>query len=144
VTATRIRDLLEAGDPSAAARLLSRPYYLRAQVVPGRMEGRQLGFPTANIVIHDAYVHLAEGVYAGYAWVGDMRYKAAISVGIPPTFTGAAPTTEVHILGFAEDIYGEDIKVAFVEYLRPMQKFASIQDLQDTVNTNIAWVAANL
>jgi riboflavin kinase/FMN adenylyltransferase len=144
LSATRIRAALAAGQLAEANSMLGRPYYLRAQVVPGRRQGRGLGFATANLVPAAGSAKLSDGVYGGYVFVGDQPYKSAISVGVPVTFAGAAATIEAHLLDFDGDLYGCEVKAAFVQWLRPMQAFASPAELQKAVFANIDWVQQNL
>ncbi|MEG2982894.1 MAG: riboflavin biosynthesis protein RibF [Raoultibacter sp.] len=145
ITATRIRLLLDAGDIQEANKLLGRPYYLRGVVEAGRGQGRDMGFHTANLSPAFAFRVLGEGVYAGFATVAGARYKAAVSVGVSPVFAGEATAScEVHILDFSGDLYGQEIKVEFIEFLRPMIKFESTEALVATVMSNIAYVRENL
>jgi riboflavin kinase/FMN adenylyltransferase len=137
VTATRIRDALQAGELALANRLLTRPHFLWARVVPGRSMGRELGFPTANLELEEHLVRPADGVYAGVVEFDDAAYRAAISVGAPATFEGAPPTIEAFLLDFDGDLYQHRIKVSFVEYLRPMRAFPNIDELKRTVQANI-------
>jgi riboflavin kinase/FMN adenylyltransferase len=138
VTATRIRDALEAGDLALANRLLTRPYFLWARVVEGRNVGEKLGFPTANLELEERLVRPADGVYAGVVVVDEKPYRAAISVGVQATFAGAPSTIEAHLLDFDGDLYGRRIRTFFLKYLREMRAFASVEDLQATVRQNIA------
>lgn len=142
VSATRVRDCLASGDVEEAADLLCRPYYLRGTVVGGRHEGRDLGFPTANVRIDYPYVMPAEGVYAGFMRAGDVAWPAAINVGIPRTFAGeqGCAELEANLIGFSGDLYDAPVSVAFTKFLRPQRKFDSIDELIATVNGNIAWV----
>ena len=145
ITATRIRLLLADGKVREAAELLSYPYTLHDRVVAGRGEGADMGFATANLVVEPMRRVLGEGVYGAYAVVDGIRHRAAVSVGVSPTFGGATDAySEVHILDFAEDIYHQDIYVEFVEWLRPMMEFASVDELVATVMGNIQWVRDNL
>lgn len=145
VTATRIRGLLSQGEVAPAADLLGRPYALSGVVRPGRGEGRDFGFATANLEVPPLLLAVGEGVYACYVIVNGARYKAAVNVGIPATFADTAKENiEVHILDFDEDIYGQDIVVEFIEWLRPMRAFESTDELIATVMGNIAWVRENL
>ena len=137
VTATRVRNALQAGDLALANKLLTRPHYLWARVVRGRSAGKELGFPTANLVLEERLVCPADGVYAGAVVIDDKLYRAAISVGVPSTFAGAPSTIEAHILDFAGDLYTRRLQVFFFAYLRPMITFATIEDLQQTVFKNI-------
>ena len=124
VTATRIRGLLSEGRAG---------------------EGRDFGFATANLEVPPMLLAVGEGVYACYAVVEGARYKAAVNVGVPATFADTAKENiEVHLLDFDEDIYGQDIEVEFIEWLRPMRAFESTDELIATVQSNIAWVRENL
>lgn len=145
VTSTRIRHLLAEGAVDQASELLTYPYTLHDRVVAGRGEGRDMGFKTANLIVEPMRRILREGVYGAYAIVDGVRYKAAVSVGVSPTFKDQTEAySEVHILDFEEDIYGQDIKVEFVAWLRPMITFDSVDELIATVMGNIAWVRDNL
>ncbi len=144
VSATRVRNDLAAGDIDEATDLLCRPYYLRGTVVNGRHEGRDLGFPTANVQITYPYVMPAEGVYAGFVETRGVAWPAAINVGIPRTFAGkqGCAELEANLIGFTGDLYGESVRVAFTKFLRPQRKFDSLDELIATVNGNIDWVAS--
>ena len=138
-------ELLSEGRAREAADLLGRPYELSGLVRPGRGEGRDFGFATANLEVPPMLLAVGEGVYACYAVVEGARYKAAVNVGVPATFADTAKENiEVHLLDFDEDIYGQDIEVEFIEWLRPMRAFESTDELIATVQSNIAWVRENL
>ena len=145
ITATRIRLLLAKGDIAEANRLLGRPYFMEGVVEPGRSAGRDLGFRTANLIVPAMLRPLGDGVYAAWAEVEGERYRAAVSVGVAPTFADeAVATCEVHLLDFDGDLYGRRIRVEFLHWLRPMLKFDSTEELVATVMGNIAWVRENL
>lgn len=145
ITATLIRSLLSEGHIEEANRLLGHPYTLTAKVRAGRGEGAKFGFRTANLAIAPQFRILGDGVYAALVELGNTRYKAAVNVGIPATFADRATATcEVHILDFNGDLYGLPIKVEFMNWLRPMHAFDSIDELISTVKGNIAWVRENL
>lgn len=145
ISATRIRKLLESGAIEKANELLGRRYSLRGSVVAGRGEGADMGFRTANLVVPDMLRVLGDGVYAAYASVEGIRYKAAVNVGVAATFADRATATcEVHLLDFSGDLYGKDIVVEFANWLRPMRKFDDIEELIATVKGNIQWVRDNL
>ncbi|MBQ9041935.1 MAG: riboflavin biosynthesis protein RibF [Eggerthellaceae bacterium] len=145
ITATRIRLLLLEGNVREAARLLGHPYSLRETVRKGRGEGADFGFATANLVVKPHDRVLGEGVYAAYALVGGESYKAAVSVGVSPTFESSSTANmEAHILDFEGNLVDRDIVLQFVEYLRPMIKFDSTEELIATVMSNIEWVRENL
>ena len=145
ITATRIRLLLLEGKVAEAKELLGYPYTLHDVVHPGRQDGRAFGFRTANLEVDAMRRVVGEGVYAGYALSGGKRYRAAIAVGVSPMFEASSSATcEVHLLDFDQEIYGQDLYVEFHEWLRPMIRFASTEELVETVMGNIAWVRENL
>lgn len=145
ITATRIRLLLADGAIEEANRLLGRAYFMTGTVMPGRGEGADLGFRTANLVVDDQLRPLGDGVYAAWAVVDGARYKAAVNVGVAATFADRATATcEVHLLDFSGDLYGKPIKVEFLHWLRPMRKFDDLEELIATVQGNIQWVRDNL
>lgn len=148
ITATRIRALLQEGDVDEANRLLGHHYAVRGVVAPGRQQGREFGIRTANLEIPPARMVLADGVYGGYALVEGHRSKAAISVGVSPMFASETKANvEVHILGLdcaGDALYGLPLEVEFVHWLRPMQTFASTDELIAAISGDIAWVRENL
>jgi riboflavin kinase/FMN adenylyltransferase len=126
VSSTRIRALVAAGDVVNAARCLGGPFMLEGEVVGGDARGRVLGFPTANIVPDDAMAHPGHGVYAAWAH----GQPAAVNVGVRPTFeTGRGLLIEAYLLDFDADLYGETLRVAFVERLRGERRFESPEEL---------------
>lgn len=145
ITATRIRLLLAEHNLDEAAKLLGRRFSIVEQVRPGRGQGADMGFSTANLVIPPNRRVLGEGVYAAYATVDGETYRAAVSMGVSPVFADETESTcEVHILDFNRDIYGESIEVEFVEFLRPMIKFDSTEELIRTVMGNIEYTRTHL
>ncbi|NNH74984.1 bifunctional riboflavin kinase/FAD synthetase [Nocardia uniformis] len=138
-SSTYIRSCVVAGDMAAAAEALGRPHRVEGVVVHGDGRGKGLGFPTANVAppIHAAIP--ADGVYAGWFTVlgeSDTR-MAAISVGTNPTFDGRNRTVEPHILDFDGDLYGKRVAVDFIEQLRGMRKFDSIEDLVEAIGRDV-------
>ena len=144
ITATRIRLLLADGKCEQAIALLGHPYEFEATVEKGRGKGSDMGFATANVTLPAMMQVLGEAVYAAWVTMNGKRYKAAMSVGVAPTFADAHANCEVHILDFSGQIYGDTILVEPVCRLRPMIKFASVDELIATVNSNIQWVRDNL
>lgn len=137
-SSTRIREAIMQGDVSFAARMLGRPHEVRATVVHGDARGRELGFPTANLGENIEGFVPAEGVYAGRAIIGEETFDAAISVGNNPTFTPEAePRVEAFILDFDRDVYGEQIRVQFVERLRGNITFTGIDALIEQMNQDV-------
>jgi riboflavin kinase / FMN adenylyltransferase len=131
-SSTRIRELLAIGQVAAAARLLGRPHEVRGTVEIGDRRGRELGFPTANLAVPDHICLPADGVYAGTLVDGDdVERPAAISLGTRPTFyaDAGASLLEAHVLDFDGDLYGQYVKVRFLELLRGQVRFDSADDL---------------
>jgi riboflavin kinase/FMN adenylyltransferase len=149
VSSTRIRVLLERGDVRAARRLLGRRYGLTGTVVHGDGLGRGLGFPTANLRLHEEKCVPALGIYAVWARVSGSRewLPGAMSVGIRPTFGGQVRTLEVYLLDWSGDLYGVDLDVEFVDWLRPELKFdgpdALVEAIRDDVHQARARLAAD-
>jgi riboflavin kinase/FMN adenylyltransferase len=145
ITATRIRLLRLDCKIKEANRLLGRPYSIRETVHKGRGDGADFGFATANLQVIEHDRVLGEGVYAAYATIDGTRFKAAVSVGVSPTFEATSTANmEVHILDFEGDLVGKDISVEFIKHLRPMIKFDTTEELIATVMSNIQWVRDNL
>jgi riboflavin kinase/FMN adenylyltransferase len=139
VTSTRIRALLAEGRVAEAARLLGRPYGFTALVVGGDQKGRTLGFPTANLRLHDEQQVPAHGIYA--VWVriaGESTWRmGAMSVGVRPTFGGGLRTLEVFVLDYEGDLYGRDLTVAFADWLRPEQAFPGAEALVSAMRADV-------
>jgi riboflavin kinase/FMN adenylyltransferase len=130
ISSTWIRDLLAEGRVAEAATLLERRSTVRGIVVPGERRGRELGYPTANLARSvEGYVP-ADGVYAAYATVDGRTMPAAVSIGNNPTFVGVPDKQiEAHLLDEDLDLYGKMVEIAFVKYIRGMEKFASVGEL---------------
>jgi riboflavin kinase/FMN adenylyltransferase len=126
VSSTRIRALIAAGDMEGARHCLGAPFMVEGTVVEGDQRGRELGYPTANIVPDDRLVIPGHGVYAAFAnGVG-----AAVNVGVRPTFdSGRGVLIETYLIDRDEDLYGSVLRVAFVERLRGEKRFTSVEDL---------------
>ena len=126
VSSTRIRALVAAGDMEARRHCLGAPFMVEGTVVTGDQRGRELGFPTANIVPDDRLVIPGHGVYAAFA----NGVPAAVNVGVRPTFeTGRGVLIETYLIDRDEDLYGTELRVAFVERLRGEKRFAGVEEL---------------
>jgi riboflavin kinase/FMN adenylyltransferase len=131
ISSSLIREALRQGRASAAARMLGRPYAIEGPVMHGDRRGRTLGFPTANIGYWPGKIIPAYGVYATWTWVGGQRYPSVTSVGVRPTFhqDQSAPLVEAFLIDFDRDIYDQQARVEFLEFLRPELRFDSAQSL---------------
>jgi riboflavin kinase/FMN adenylyltransferase len=126
VSSSHIRGLVAAGDVGSAAEFLGGPFLFEGEVVTGDRRGRDLGMPTANLVPDDAYVCPGHGVYA--AWAND--HATAVNVGVRPTFdTGRGLLVEAHLIGFEGDLYGQHLRIAFLERMRGEKRFESVDAL---------------
>jgi len=146
VTSTRIRELLAEGRVAEAARLLGRSYGFTALVVGGDRKGRTLGFPTANLRLHDEQQVPAHGIYAVWARIaGEAMWRmGAMSVGVRPTFGGGLRTLEVFLLDFEGDLYGRDLTVEFAAWLRPEQAFPGPEELVRAMRADVDAARAHL
>lgn len=129
ISSSRIREALQAGDCKTAARLLTRPFTVRGRVEHGDKNGRLLGFPTANIDMGN-YLRPKYGIYAVTGKLPDGRIlKGAANLGIRPSFEPPKELLEPHFFDFAEDLYGQDIDVAFHAFIRPEAQYDSMDAL---------------
>jgi len=132
-----IRTALAEGDVEHVRELLGRPYSLRGPVVRGAEVGRQLGFPTANIAVAADRALPGFGIYAGCGHVGGESYAAAINVGVRPTVNTGAPAVEAYLLDFAGNLYGRELRLAFVKRLRGEAKFDSLEELTAQIGRDV-------
>ena len=138
VSSTQIRGLVAAGEVMEATAFLGSPFLFEGEVVHGDKRGRELGMPTANLVPDDRFVCPGHGVYA--AWAGD--HPAAVNVGVRPTFaTGRGLLVEAHLIGFEGDIYGETLRIAFLEKMRGERAFDSVDALVEQMNRDVEQAA---
>lgn len=144
VSSSRIRTCLQAGNVAEANLCLGRPYHVSGVVVLGDQRGRTIGFPTANLEIWEELLLPINGVYATYAWVGSQRYLAATNVGVRPTVNGRDVRVEAHLLNFAGDLYGQELKVEFISRIRAEQKFSGLPALQQQISQDVAQIRALL
>jgi riboflavin kinase/FMN adenylyltransferase len=134
VSSSHIRGLVAAGDVKGASEFLGGPFLFEGEVVHGDKRGRALGMPTANLVPDDRYQVPGHGVYAGWAH----GHPAAINVGVRPTFrTGRGLLIEAYLLDFDGDLYGETLRVAFLERLRGEKRFDSVDALVEQMGRDV-------
>jgi riboflavin kinase/FMN adenylyltransferase len=143
VSSSRVRAALLTGNVEAAAALLGRAYRVSGTVVSGARRGRTLGFPTANLADVPTVLP-GTGVYAVRAVVGGATWPAAANVGPNPTFGEDARKVEVHLIGFAGDLYGARMEVEFVAKLRDTRPFAGAAELAAQLGRDVAAARARL
>lgn len=135
VSSTRVRALIAAGEVDAAMRCLGAPFMVEGKVIEGDRRGRELGFPTANLVPDDRLVVPGHGVYAAFA----NGHPAAVNVGVRPTFeTGRGLLIESFLVDYDGDLYGQNLRVAFVSRLRGERRFPSVEDLIAQMHRDVA------
>ena len=129
VSSTTIRQALEAGDLKRAAQMLGREYTILGTVVRGDDLGKKIGFPTANLSAHNEQFP-PNGVYFAEARLDGAIYPGVVNLGCRPTVSSKTERIlEIYLLDFEGDIYGKDIEVRFIRYLRPEKKFENIEAL---------------
>jgi riboflavin kinase/FMN adenylyltransferase len=150
ISSTKIRNALLNGDVKTAENFLGYPFHLSGKVIKGDQIGRKIGFPTANLFIEESYKLIpSDGIYAVSVDFksGNSKNRSAKGmayIGHRPTINGMSRNIEVHIFDFADDIYGETIRINFLEYLRDDKKFNSLDELKeqlgrDEVKARMVW-----
>ncbi len=138
-SSTYIRACVAAGDVAAATQALGRPHRIEGAVIRGERRGRELGFPTANLLCGPYTAIPADGVYAG--WLTRRHEEprpAAISIGTNPTFQGQERSIEAHVLDFDGDLYGERLAFEFAARLREMRRYEGIEPLIAQMRQDVA------
>jgi len=132
VSSSRIREAITAGRVEEAMQLLGRPFAIGGAVAHGEGRGHLIGFPTANITVPEEQVEPAIGVYTSVVRLPDgMRLPSVVNIGRRPTFgEGGSITTEVHVLDYQGDLYGKQLQLEFLRYLRPEKKFENVDALK--------------
>lgn len=141
ISSSRIRHLIQQGDVRSAGAMLTRPYRIRGLVTHGERRGEKIGFPTANIAAVDTLLP-AVGVYAARAFVEQTPWPAAVNVGPSPTFGQNVLRVEAHLIGFSGTLYGQPLEVEFLDRLRDVRTFGSVEELVAQLRLDV--VAARL
>lgn len=141
ISSSRIRDHLIKGEVESAAGLLGRPYSLKGKVVPGDGRGKTIGIPTANLEIWPEKAIPTSGVYVCKASVNRKLYIAVVNIGVRPTFESDSGETriEAHILDYEADIYGQEITLEFISYIRSEKRFTSVDSLVTQIRHDIKY-----
>lgn len=134
VSSTAVRNLLLNGDIVRAWQFLGEPYTINKEVVHGAELGRTIGFPTINQLFSKGQLVPKYGVYAGAVLIDGKYYKAITNIGMKPTVNyGGMPLAETHIIGFSGDLYGKNIEVMLIDFIRPEKKFSSVDKLKNQI-----------
>src|SRR5437867_10532596 len=138
VSSTAIRQAVEAGDLAKAARMLGREYTILGTIVSGDNRGKKIGFPTANLSAHNEQFP-PNGVYFVQAKLDGVMYPGVANLGYRPTVdTGKSERIlEIHLFDFERNIYGKDLEVRFIRYLRPEKKFESVEALARQIDLDV-------
>lgn len=136
VSSTYIRRQIETGDMATAVRFLGHPYTLTGTVIHGQKLGRKLGIPTANLHLPPGLAIPKFGVYACRILIDGIYYPAVTNIGTRPTVQGEGITVEPWILDYSGNLYGREITIEFFKFLRPEQKFSTLEDLQAEIHRN--------
>jgi riboflavin kinase/FMN adenylyltransferase len=138
VSSTAIRQAVEAGDLTKAAEMLGREYTILGTVTGGEKLGKKIGFPTANLSAHSEQFP-PNGVYFSEAWLEGVLLHGVVNLGYRPTVSSGQSERilEIHLLDFARDIYGKDLEIRFVRYLRPEKKFENVDALVRQINVDV-------
>ncbi len=135
-SSSRIREYILEGRVSAAQALLGRPFDLDGVVVKGDGRGRSIGWPTANVDTHGELLP-ASGVYAVRVRTTDGWHGGAANIGTKPTFGGSTVTVEVHLLDWSGDLYGQEVRVEFLDRLRAERRFGSVSELTAQIQRDV-------
>ncbi|MCX8483443.1 MAG: riboflavin biosynthesis protein RibF, partial [Crocinitomicaceae bacterium] len=134
ISSTKIRTALAEGTISLANEYLGYNYFFSGTVIKGNQLGRTIGFPTANIQIKEDYKLIPKnGVYIVKSYLQEELIYGMMNIGNRPTVNGTNQTIEVHFLNFNEDLYGQEITIEFLEFIRDEQKFDSLDALKNQI-----------
>ncbi len=138
ISSSRIRELLAEGRVNLARRMLGRPYGVEGRVVRGHERGRTIGFPTANLHPQNRVIP-AGGVYVTATLIDGAWRRSVTNIGTRPTFgDNTEPSIETHVLDWTGDLYGDVVRVRFLQRLRAEQRFASVAELQRQIDYDVA------
>ena len=138
ISSTKIRNALKAGDLTSANAWLGHPYSFSGEVIHGEGIGGKLGFPTANLKLPESKLVPGDGVYAAKVYLGSQSVMGALSIGTKPTIHEHGPRmVEVLMLDFTGQIYHETLRIECLHYLRPQQKFTSIEELKRAMESDV-------
>lgn len=129
VSSTRIRKLISEGKMKEYFECVGREYRIEGKVIEGQKFGRTIGFPTVNLNLLEEFVLPLNGVYITKTYVNNIEFKSVTNVGVKPTVGSFSKNAETYIFDFKGDLYGQNVKIKFVDMLRPEMKFNSVEEL---------------
>ncbi|MBR5237964.1 MAG: bifunctional riboflavin kinase/FAD synthetase [Paludibacteraceae bacterium] len=134
VSSSKVRRALELWDIPLANKFLGYKYFVKGRVVEGQKIGRQIGFPTANLQVDSFKLIPSDGVYVVEVVVRGKEYRGVLNIGTRPTVSGDKRTIEVHIIGYeGVELYGEELELRFLRFLRHEQRFSSLENLREQI-----------
>lgn len=137
VSSTKIREFMTQGEMEKLREFLGRPYRHSGKVIHGKKIGKLLGFPTTNVTINDSVYSLRSGVYITRTYLIDEVFESVTNIGRIPTFSDRPFSVETHILDFKRSIYGQEVKIEFLHYLRNEEKFDNIEILVKQIKKDV-------
>ena len=140
VSSSYIRNLINDGNVSEIKDFLGRNYFLEGEVIHARKIGRTIGFPTANLKAEDKLIIPKNGIYAVKVYIKNKVYYGATNIGYNPTVNGKVLSIETNIIDFDEEIYGEIIRVEFLDRIRDEKKFNSLDELKSQLRKDVNFV----
>jgi riboflavin kinase/FMN adenylyltransferase len=140
VSSSYIRNLINDGNVSEIKNFLGRNYFLEGEVIHARKIGRTIGFPTANLKAEDKLIIPKNGIYAVKVYVKNKVYYGATNIGYNPTVNGKVLSIETNIIDFDEEIYGEIIRVEFLDRIRDEKKFNSLDELKSQLRKDVNFI----
>jgi riboflavin kinase/FMN adenylyltransferase len=143
ISSREIKTLLKEGNIQKANEMLSHAFFMTGIVKKDRQIGRTMNFPTANISYPKEKFPLKRGVYETRVSIDDKTYKGITNYGARPTFDDETVVTETHLDGFSGDLYGKELTIEFIKYLRDIQKFDSVAALKEQLTKDIRRVREN-
>ncbi len=145
ISSKRIRALLREGSPEKAALLLGEKYTVSGETVYGNQIGRTIDFPTVNQLFEEGQLVPKCGVYSSSVAIDGTEYRAVTNIGVKPTIAGErSPLAETHILGFSGDLYGRYLEVRLNSFIRPEQKFSSLEELRSQIQQDISFAEKDI
>ena len=138
ISSSAIRQYLKEGNVKGANSFLGRRFSYTATVIAGDKRGRTIGVPTINQHLPQGLVQVKFGVYHSFVELDGQGYNAITNIGLRPTYEVDTPILETHIIGFSGDLYGKNVTVQLVDYIRPEQKFTTLEELTTAIKNDIA------
>ena len=136
-SSTAIRNALAGGDMKKVHSLIGRLFSLHGRVVVGEGRGAELGFPTANLDINSGQAIPADGIYSTWAHIDGQVYLSVTNIGKRPTFDGKERTVEVYVLDYHGDLYGQEMEIDIIEFLRGEKKYDSVEELKKQMSEDV-------